>query len=297
MKIKKAKIFSVENVYFSYQSAKKDVKPTLNNLSFEVRSGEIYGFLGPSGAGKSTTQKILTRIIKDYKGSIKYKGKDLKSFNRKFYEDIGIGFELPVHFSKLSARENLRFFQSLYKNKIDFEPILKRLNLADDADRPVGDYSKGMKMRLNFARALINNPKFLFLDEPTNGLDPSNAKIIKDMILEFKKKGGTVFLTTHLMADVEALCDYVVFLNDGKIVESDTVKNLKIKHGKKSVKVEYLVKGKVKRAEFEINKVGSNKAFLALIKKYPIQTIHSQETSLEDIFIKVTGVKKYEKLA
>jgi fluoroquinolone transport system ATP-binding protein len=297
MKIKKAKIFSVENVYFSYQSAKKDVKPTLNNLSFEVRSGEIYGFLGPSGAGKSTTQKILTRIIKDYKGSIKYKGKDLKSFNRKFYEDIGIGFELPVHFSKLSARENLRFFQSLYKNKIDFEPILKRLNLADDADRPVGDYSKGMKMRLNFARALINNPKFLFLDEPTNGLDPSNAKIIKDMILEFKKKGGTVFLTTHLMADVEALCDYVVFLNDGKIVESDTVKNLKIKHGKKSVKVEYLVKGKVKSAEFEINKVGSNKAFLALIKKYPIQTIHSQETSLEDIFIKVTGVKKYEKLA
>jgi fluoroquinolone transport system ATP-binding protein len=297
MKIKKAKIFSVENVYFSYQSAKKDVKPTLNNLSFEVRSGEIYGFLGPSGAGKSTTQKILTRIIKDYKGSIKYKGKDLKSFNRKFYEDIGIGFELPIHFSKLSARENLRFFQSLYKNKIDFEPILKRLNLADDADRPVGDYSKGMKMRLNFARALINNPKFLFLDEPTNGLDPSNAKIIKDMILEFKKKGGTVFLTTHLMADVEALCDYVVFLNDGKIVESDTVKNLKIKHGKKSVKVEYLVKGKVKRAEFELNKVGSNKAFLALIKKYPIQTIHSQETSLEDIFIKVTGVKKYEKLA
>jgi fluoroquinolone transport system ATP-binding protein len=297
MKIKKAKIFSVENVYFSYQSAKKDVKPTLNNLSFEVRSGEIYGFLGPSGAGKSTTQKILTRIIKDYKGSIKYKGKDLKSFNRKFYEDIGIGFELPVHFSKLSARENLRFFQSLYKNKIDFEPILKRLNLADDADRPVSDYSKGMKMRLNFARALINNPKFLFLDEPTNGLDPSNAKIIKDMILEFKKKGGTVFLTTHLMADVEALCDYVVFLNDGKIVENDTVKNLKIKHGKKSVKVEYLVKGKVKRAEFEINKVGSNKAFLALIKKYPIQTIHSQETSLEDIFIKVTGVKKYEKLA
>jgi fluoroquinolone transport system ATP-binding protein len=297
MKNKLAKIFSVENVYFSYQSAKKDVKPTLNNLSFEVRSGEIYGFLGPSGAGKSTTQKILTRIIKDYKGSIKYKGKDLKSFNRKFYEDIGIGFELPVHFSKLSARENLRFFQSLYKNKVDFEPILKRLNLADDADRPVGDYSKGMKMRLNFARALINNPKFLFLDEPTNGLDPSNAKIIKDMILEFKKKGGTVFLTTHLMADVEALCDYVVFLNDGKIVESDTVKNLKIKHGKKSVKVEYLVKGKLKRAEFELNKVGSNKAFLALIKKYPIQTIHSQETSLEDIFIKVTGVKKYEKLA
>ena len=296
MKNKLAKIFSVENVFFSYQSA-KDVKPTLNNLSFEVRSGEIYGFLGPSGAGKSTTQKILTRIIKDYKGSIKYKGKDLKSFNRKFYEDIGIGFELPVHFSKLSARENLRFFQSLYKNKVDFEPILKRLNLADDADRPVGDYSKGMKMRLNFARALINNPKFLFLDEPTNGLDPSNAKIIKDMILEFKKKGGTVFLTTHLMADVEALCDYVVFLNDGKIVESDTVKNLKIKHGKKSVKVEYLVKGKVKRAEFELNKVGSNKAFLALIKKYPIQTIHSQETSLEDIFIKVTGVKKYEKLA
>jgi fluoroquinolone transport system ATP-binding protein len=297
MKNKIKKVFSVENVFFSYDKSKKDAKPTLNDLSFEVREGEIYGFLGPSGAGKSTTQKILTRIVKDYQGVIKYKGKDLKTYNRNFYEDIGIGFELPVHFSKLSARENLKFFQSLYKSKIDIEPLLKRLNLADDADRPVGDYSKGMKMRLNFARALINNPKFLFLDEPTNGLDPSNAKIIKDMMLEFKKKGGTIFLTTHLMADVEALCDYVVFLNDGKIVEHDTVKNLKIKHGKQSVKVEYTDKGKVKSAEFDLAKVGSNKAFLALIKKYPIRTIHSQETSLEDIFIKVTGVKKYEKLA
>ena len=297
MKNKQVKIFSVDNVNFSYEGAKNKTKPTLNNLSFEVRGGEIYGFLGPSGAGKSTTQKILTRIVKGYSGSIKYKGKDLKSYDRSFYEDIGIGFELPVHFSKLSARENLKFFQSLYKSKIDIEPLLSRLNLAEDADRPVGEYSKGMKMRLNFARALINNPKFLFLDEPTNGLDPSNAKIIKDMILEFKAKGGTVFLTTHLMADVEALCDYVAFLNDGKIVESDTVKNLKIKYGKQSVKVEYTDKGKLKAVEFDLAKFGSNKAFLSLIKKYPIRTIHSQETSLEDIFIKVTGVSKYVKLS
>ena len=296
MKAKNNKVFSVENVFFSYVKGKQ-AKPTLNNLSFEVRTGEIYGFLGPSGAGKSTTQKILTRIVKDYQGLIKYKGKDLRNYNRDFYQDIGIGFELPVHFSKLSARENLKFFQSLYKNKIEIEPLLKRLNLADDADRPVGDYSKGMKMRLNFARALINNPKFLFLDEPTNGLDPSNAKIIKDMMLEFKAKGGTIFLTTHLMADVEALCDYVVFLNDGAIVEHDTVKNLKLKYGKKSVKVEYKDKGKVKSAEFDLDKIGSNKAFNALIKKYPILTIHSQETSLEEIFIKVTGVKQYAKLA
>jgi fluoroquinolone transport system ATP-binding protein len=291
------KVFSASNVFFSYDNGKKTKKPTLNDLSFEVREGEIYGFLGPSGAGKSTTQKILTRIIKDYQGSIKYRGKDLKKYTRSFYEDIGVGFELPVHFSKLSGRENLKFFQSLYKNKTDIEALLKRLNLADDADRAVGDYSKGMKMRLNFARALINNPRFLFLDEPTNGLDPSNAKIIKDMMLEFKKKGGTIFLTTHLMGDVEALCDYVVFLNDGKIVEHDTVKNLKLKYGKKTVKVEYLDNKKLKAVEFDLNKVGSNKLFLSLLKKYPIQTIHSQETSLEDIFIKVTGVKQYEKLA
>ena len=294
MKSKNNKVFSVDHVYFSYD---KKQKPTLNDLNFEVRSGEIYGFLGPSGAGKSTTQKILTRIIKDYQGSIKYRGKDLKSYNRKFYEDIGIGFELPVHFSKLSARENLKFFQSLYQNKVDIDNLLKRLNLADDADRPVGDYSKGMKMRLNFARALINNPKFLFLDEPTNGLDPTNAKIIKDMMLEFKKQGGTIFLTTHLMADVETLCDYVVFLNDGKIVEHDTVKNLKLKYGKKMVKVEYKEKGKLKSIEFDLNKIGSNKNFLSLIKRVEVLTIHSQETSLEDIFIKVTGVKQYEKLA
>ena len=185
--------FQVENLKFKYPSSKED---TIKGIGFDVREGEIFGLLGPSGAGKSTTQKILIKLLKDYTGSIQYFGKDLKSMDNSFYEEIGVGFEVPVHFSKLTAMENMKYFSQFYKKTADVQALMKRVGLWEYRDVKVGEYSKGMKVRLNFVRAMLNDPRVLFLDEVTNGLDPKNAGIIKEMIAEYRAKGGTVFLTT-----------------------------------------------------------------------------------------------------
>lgn len=155
----------------------------------------------------------------------------------------------------------------------------------------VGEFSKGMKIRLNFVRAMLNDLDMLFLDEPTNGLDPKNAMILKDMVREFRDNGGTVFITSHIMSDIDQLCDRVAFIVDGKIIEMDTPRNLKIKYGKRTMKLEYKEDGETKLAEFPMDGIGQNKKFLALLQSKEIETLHSGETTLEDIFIKVTGVQ------
>jgi fluoroquinolone transport system ATP-binding protein len=280
-------MFTVENLRFTYPKNKEE---TIKGLSFSIQRGEIFGFLGPSGAGKSTTQKIMIKILSDYDGSIAFNGKDIATLDDAFYEDIGVSFEMPIHFSKMTAQENIDFFLKLYQKKADTETLMKRVGLWNDRDKMVGEYSKGMKIRLNFVRALLNEPKMLFLDEPTNGLDPTNAMILKDMIREFKAMGGTVFLTSHIMSDVDQLCDRVAFVLDGKIIEMDSPRNLKLKYGKRTLKLEYRDNGKTTIAEFPMDGIGQNQAFLRLLQTKTIETIHSGETSLEDIFIKVTGV-------
>lgn len=279
-------IFQVKDLKFRYPKGKEDV---IKSISFDVEAGKIVGLLGPSGAGKSTTQKILIKLLTDYQGEVLYKGKDLRSYDKSFYESIGVGFEMPVHFNKLTAIENLKYFSSLYQQKVDYIALLKQVGLEDAMHQEVGQFSKGMKVRLNFVRALINNPEILFLDEPTNGLDPTNARIIKNMILDFKKQGKTVFITTHLMGDVEQLCDEVIFMTHGKIGEKATPRELKQKYGKKEVMIEYRKEEKLVDATFDLHQLGSNQAFLDLIAQNQIETIHSGETSLEEIFIKVTG--------
>lgn len=285
-------MFQVENLTFRYPKNKED---TIKSISFEITKGEIFGLLGPSGVGKSTTQKILTRLLKNYGGRITYKGKDLKLYGKEMYQEIGVGFEVPVHFSKLTANENLDFFKMLYKSHADTDELLKKVGLYDDRNKNVREYSKGMKVRLNFVRALINKPSMLFLDEPTIGLDPNNSKIIKDMVREFKENGGTVLLTTHLMNDVDELCDRVAFMADGKIVEIDTPKNLKLKHGVREVDIEYSDgDGMTKKESFGLDNLGANENFTSILKTKKIITMHSKETSLDNIFIKLTGVVKYE---
>lgn len=281
------KIFEIKNLTFKYPKSKDLI---VKDLSFDVEEGKIVGLLGPSGAGKSTTQKIMIKLLTDYQGEILYLGKDLKSYGREFYEDIGVGFEMPVHFNKLTALENIKYFSKLYKKNIDYMDLFKRMNLLDAINQEVGEFSKGMKVRLNFIRALLNDPKVLFLDEPTNGLDPVNARIIKDLILEFKKQGKTVFITTHLMGDVEQLCDEVIFITNGEIVEKSTPRDLKLKYGKREVNIEYRKNGSdLESKKFELNSLGANQEFLTLISSDKIETIHSGETSLEEIFIKITG--------
>jgi fluoroquinolone transport system ATP-binding protein len=281
-------MFKVENLQYRYPKGEADV---INGISFEIEKGEIFGFLGPSGAGKSTTQKILIKILEDYRGVITYNGKDITEYKNDFYEGIGVSFEMPIHFSKMTAMENIEFFKKLYKNNADTEALMKRVGLWEDRDKMVGEYSKGMKIRLNIVRALLNNPEMLFLDEPTNGLDPGNAMILKEMIREFRKDGGTVFITSHIMADIEQLCDRVAFIVDGEIKLLDSPRNLMIQHGKKSVYLEYkdADEGTIK-VEFPLEGVGQNKQFLELLQTKEIETIHSGETTLEDIFIQVTGV-------
>jgi fluoroquinolone transport system ATP-binding protein len=278
-------IFRVEKLRFRYLGANDYA---VDGLNFRIHQGEIFGFLGPSGAGKSTTQKILIKLLDDYEGRIDYRGKDLKSFGRSFYEDIGVGFEMPIAFSKLTAMENLAFFQKLYKRTVDTEPLLRQIGLWEDREKKVGEYSKGMKMRLNFVRALLNAPTMLFLDEPTNGLDPVNARILKDMILDFRAKGGTVFLTSHIMSDIDELCDRVAFIAHGKLREEDSPRNLKIRYGKRTVKVEYKENGATQAKTFPIEGIKTPE-FHHLLDAKEIETIHSGETTLEDIFIKVVG--------
>lgn len=207
-----------------------------------------------------------------------------------FYEDIGVSFEMPIHFSKLTALENINFFKKLYKNHTDVEQLMKKLGLWADRNKKVGEYSKGMKIRLNFVRAMLNQPKMLFLDEPTNGLDPSNAKILKDMIKIYQKEGGTVFITSHIMSDIDELCDRVAFIVDGQIKEIDSPRNLKIKYGQRTLKVEYSEENQTKTVIFNLDDIKTNEEFIKLIREKNIETIHTGETTLEDIFIKVTGV-------
>jgi fluoroquinolone transport system ATP-binding protein len=226
-----------------------------------------------------------------YEGEVLYLGKPLSSWKQNFYEDIGVGFEMPVHFNKLTAMENLKYFSSLYKKHIDMEAMMVRVGLGEAMHQPVGQYSKGMKMRLNFVKALLNNPQVLFLDEPTNGLDPSNARIIKDIILEEKKKGKTILITTHLMGDVEELCDEVAFIADGRLLETASPKSLKLKYGKRELKVEYLEGEKMKQQQFAMDGLDKQVAFQSLLQHNKIITMHSQETSLDQIFIQITGKK------
>ncbi len=280
-------MFKVEKLSFSYP---KNQSNTIKAISFEIKKGEIFGFLGPSGAGKSTTQKILIKLLDDYEGLITYDGKDLKLSRESFYEDIGVSFEMPIHFSKLTAAENIDFFKKLYKNQADTDALLKSVGLFEDKDKMVGEYSKGMKIRLNFVRAMLNNPKMLFLDEPTNGLDPVNAMVLKNLIKDYRANGGTVFITSHIMADIDQLCDRVAFIVDGEIKEIDSPRNLKIRYGKRMISVEYKENNHTETAYFEMDNLKDNQAFFEILKTKDIETIHTGETTLEEIFIKVTGV-------
>jgi fluoroquinolone transport system ATP-binding protein len=280
-------MIQVENLEYQYP---KSDKLTLKGLDFEIGNGEIFGFLGPSGAGKSTTQKILYKILSSYKGSVSVEGKNLTEWSSSYFEKIGVGFELPNHYLKLTGKENMDLFASFYKNRISKTSygLFELFDLQDAINKPVETYSKGMKIRLNFIRAIQHNPDILFFDEPTSGLDPVNAHKIKQHILDLKSQGKTIFIATHSMDTADQLCDRVSFIIDGKLQATDTPNNLKIKYGKDAVKVE-LKNGHTK--EFLLKDLGMNMAFLNFIKQDDVKTIHTLEATLEEVFIKITGKK------
>ena len=263
--------------------------PTVEHLDFRVGQGEILGFLGPSGAGKSTTQKVLIKLLRGFRGEILVMGKPLADWNDDYYNHIGVGFELPNHYGKLSAEENLRFFGSFYSRPLTPpRELLAMVGLENHSAKRVGDFSKGMKMRLNFLRAIMHDPEILFFDEPTAGLDPANAHRLKDIILDLKTRGKTIFITTHNMQDADQLCDRIAFIVDGRIALIDSPKTLKLQYGRRSVRVEY-VNDTLHVADFPLDGLGENETFLRLLREEKLQTIHTEEATLEEVFISVTG--------
>ncbi|MDY6917521.1 MAG: ABC transporter ATP-binding protein [Chloroflexota bacterium] len=280
-------MISVKDLQFTYPGSRTK---TLRGLSFTVEDAEIFGFLGPSGAGKSTTQKVVIGILRDYQGTISVLNRDLHDYGNDYYERIGVSFEFPNVFNKLTARENLEFFRSMYSGDTE-EPLrlLGLVGLTDAADKRAAHFSKGMKMRLNLARAFLNRPQLLFLDEPTEGQDPANARRIKDILLEKKAGGTTIFLTTHNMTVAEELCDRVAFIVDGQIKLIDSPHELMLRYGRHVLRVEYRRNNQVETEEFNLEGIGEDGRFLSLLLEAEIKTIHSMESTLEDVFIKVTG--------
>ncbi|KAA3648244.1 MAG: ABC transporter ATP-binding protein [Chloroflexi bacterium] len=280
-------MISVKDLTFTYTGGDA---PAINDLDFQIEPGEIFGFLGPSGAGKSTTQKILIGLLRDFKGQVSVFDRPLTDWGQDYYQRVGVSFELPNHYLKLSGNENLRYFGSLYEGSVHKpDELLGWVGLEDDGDMLVSQYSKGMKNRLNVARSLLHDPELLFLDEPTAGLDPVNARRIKELIREQKEAGKTVFLTTHDMSVADQLCDRVAFIIDGEIKLIDSPRSLKLEHGKQMVKVEFGVNGATEQQEFPLDGLAENNEFQGILRQNSIQTIHSQEATLEDIFIQVTG--------
>jgi fluoroquinolone transport system ATP-binding protein len=289
-------VVTVGGLTFTYP---KSAEPAVRGMSFTVEEGEVFGFLGPSGAGKSTTQKILIGLLAGHGGEVTVWGKPPAAWKAEYYRRIGVSFELPNHYQKLTGLENLEFFASLYPGKHPGEKedpmaLLDRVGLADAANLRVGKYSKGMQMRLVFVRALLHKPRLLFLDEPTSGMDPANARIIKDIIRELRADGRTVFLTTHDMATADQLCDRVAFVVDGQIAALDSPEEHKVRRSQRTVRVSYRTGGLDQPAElqykdFPIDQLADDSTFAALVRSGQVQTLHSQEASLEDVFIDLTG--------
>ncbi|MCK5687380.1 ABC transporter ATP-binding protein [bacterium] len=282
-------MINVKDLEFTYPG---NNEKTIKGLSFSIARGEVFGFLGPSGAGKSTTQKIIIGILKNYKGQVSVFDNELSGMGPDYYERVGVAFEFPNLYTKFTAMENLDYFKAMYKGETaEPESLLELVGLMKDARTRVSDYSKGMKMRLNLCRALLNNPDILFLDEPTSGLDPVNAKKVREIILSKKEEGKTVFMTTHNMYVADEICDRVAFIVDGKLSLIDSPRELKLKNGKKVVKIEYRFQDEIRTSEFEVDGLGENTQFQEIVKNNCIETIHSQEATLEDVFIRTTGRK------
>ncbi|MDF2519604.1 MAG: ATP-binding protein [Clostridia bacterium] len=280
-------MIKVRDLYHSYNN---NEQYAVKNVSFEIAKGEIFGFLGPSGAGKSTTQKILIGLLPLQKGNVTVDGADVRKSSRELFDSIGVSFERPNVYKKLTGVENLKFYSEMFGVPTE-DPLklLKMVGLEDAAHKKAGEYSKGMLQRLVFARSMINNPKIWFLDEPTSGLDPNTTSMIKSIIREKQKQGTTIFLTTHNMHIAEELCDRVAFITNGEISAIDSPRSLKLSFGERLVAVEYIEDGKSKKETLSMVDAGQKQRLNDLITRCKVETMHTQEATLEEIFIKITG--------
>lgn len=273
-------MIKVKDLHFTYKRGQEEV---LKGIDVQISKGEVFGFLGPSGAGKSTLQKVLLGLLKGYRGSAKVMGYETKHIKADFYNKIGVGFELPNLYEQLTLEENLKTFAGLYKEPANINELLEAVGLYEHRQKKVSEISKGMKMRLNFCRALVGQPELLFLDEPTSGLDPNNTKVIQDKILDYKAKGKTVVLTTHNMSFAEEICDRVAFVVGGQIKEIGEPEALRLKYGECKVKVTTAKEEKL----YDMKALNKNKEFIASLDQ--CVSIDTVKPSLSEIFTLVTG--------
>jgi ABC-2 type transport system ATP-binding protein len=265
-------------------------REAVKGISFEVAPGEVLGFLGPNGAGKSTTIKILTGQLPAKSGVARVLGRDVRRDDPEIQRHIGVCFEEKNLYEAMTAEENLKFFASLFGLKdVDTTGLLGRVGLADRAKTRVAGFSKGMRQRLMVARALVNQPMVLFLDEPTDGLDPVSSKAIRGLIEEEARRGAAVLLTTHDMWEADELSHRVAFINEGQLYAIDTPESLKLRYGKRSVKVRARVAGEVVEDSVALDAEDTGERLKEAVAAEGLLTIHTEEATLESIFIQMTG--------
>jgi ABC-2 type transport system ATP-binding protein len=292
----------------------------VNEISFNVPKGEIFGFLGPNGAGKSTTIRMLCTLARPTSGSAKVAGHDIIREPDEVRRSIGLVAEKLILYDRLTAMENLWFFGRInHMQKEDIrtrgEEWLKRLGMFEWRNKLGGTFSTGMKQRVNIARALLTHPRVMFLDEPTLGLDPQTTRAIRQFIKELAEAGITVVLTTHEMAEAEALCDRISIIDHGNIVALDTDANLKkMLSGDEGVVLDLEVEGMTDStpaacsgldcvkavAEPEAGRLHVTAQGTGAIRQV-IETLESEggvvkrantlEPSLEDVFLHLTGTE------
>ena len=255
----------------------------LQDVSFSISKGEIFGFLGPSGSGKTTMINILTGQLHSDSGNSTIMGKKSDTLSSKQLKQIGLVSDTGGFYEKMTLYKNLQIYAKLYDLKNErIDEVLEQVGLLESKNIVAEKLSTGMKQRMFLARALLNNPEVLFLDEPTSGLDPRTSKVIHELLLELKKKGTTIFLTTHDMHEASALCDRLALLNKGVLVEYGEPKAIIQKYNTaKKVKISY-ENGETEQISF--SELATKDLKLAI-------TVHSCEPTLEEIFIQLTGEK------
>ena len=287
----------------------------VDHINLEVYEGEIFGFLGPNGAGKTTTIKMLTTLLRPTEGKARVCGYDVEKEPDKVRKSIGIVFQDPSLDDQLTARENLDFHARLYglskkERKERIEKVLEMVGLSNRADELVKRYSGGMKRRLEIARGLMHNPKVLFLDEPTLGLDAQTRRAIWEYIRELNRREKvTIFLTTHYMEEADYLCDRVAIIDHGKILIVDTPNNLKNLIGRDVITVrcsdyerlrrrlaeeDWIRDIKVHNGDLEIYVERGEEKIPLIMKiseelKTTINSITLRKPSLEDVYLHLTG--------
>jgi ABC-2 type transport system ATP-binding protein len=259
----------------------------VDGVSFTVEEGEIFGLLGHNGAGKTTTIRMLTGRTRPTAGHATIAGFDVVDQMDEIKPIINLVFEDANLYERLTGRDNLAMFARLYGVPVArADELLALVGLTEAASRRVKTYSTGMKQRLVIARALINSPRVLFLDEPTRGLDPSSARELREMIVALAGQGTTVFLTTHYMNEADELCDRVAFLKAGKIVALDSPRELKLKYGRRAARV--LLDNREER-EIDLTSPVDARELSGWMENGRVMTLHSEEGTLEDVFINIAG--------